>query len=114
MKKIILACIVLVLSACGGGTGDGSLSGPPDQVLARKIPLDRSFVPGEVLLVNTTTAGQQVLRSTGATSDGGYTVAWISNDDPLFLQHYDGAGQKLGGSRLSAVEVITPYNVPII
>ncbi|MNV97977.1 hypothetical protein D3C71_1931710 [compost metagenome] len=30
------------------------------------------------------------------------------------LARRSGAGQKLGGSRLSAVEVITPYNVPII
>lgn len=99
MKNIILACIVLALSACGGGAGDESLS----SALARKPPRDRTLVPGEVSLVNTTTAGQQVLRSIGATADGGYTVAWVSNDNPLYLQRYDSAGQKLGGETLVAL-----------
>jgi hypothetical protein len=96
MKNIILACIVFVLSACGGGAGDESLS----TALARKAPRDRTLAPEQVSLVNTTTAGQQVLRSIGATPDGGYTVAWVSNDSPLYLQHYDSAGQKLGGETL--------------
>jgi hypothetical protein len=109
MKNIILACIVLALSACGGGAGDGSLSAPPDQVLARKVPRDRTLVPGEVSLVNATTAGQQVLRSIGATPDGGYTVAWVSNDNPLYLQRYDSAGQKLGGETL--VSLVAPANL---
>jgi hypothetical protein len=111
MKNIILACIVLALSACGGGAGDESLS----SALARKPPRDRTLVPEAVSLVNTTTAGQQVLRSIGATSDGGYTVAWVSNDSPLFLQRYDSAGQKLGGETLVSLNpnllVITAVSV---
>jgi hypothetical protein len=112
MKNIILACVVLALSACGGGAGDGSLSAPPDQVMARRIPHDRTLVPGEVSLVNATTAGQQVLRSIGASADGGYTVAWVSNDNPLYLQRYDSAGQKLGGETL--VPLVAPANQQIV
>jgi len=108
MKNIILgACIVLALSACGGGAGDESLSA----ALARKAPRDRTLVPEDVSLVNTTTAGQQVLRSIGATPDGGYTVAWVSNDNPLFLQRYDSAGQKLGGETL--VSLVGPPGLVI-
>lgn len=111
MKNIILACVVLALSACGGGGSDESLS----SALARKPPRDRTLVSEAVSLVNTTTAGQQVLRSIGATSDGGYTVAWVSNDSPLFLQRYDSAGQKLGGETLVSLSpnqlVITAVSV---
>jgi len=115
MKNIILACIVLALSACGGGAGDGSLSATPDQALARKPPRDRTLVPEEVSLVNATTAGQQVLRSIGATTDGDHTVAWVSDDNPLYLQRYDSAGQKLGGETRVALSpnllVITAVSV---
>ncbi len=111
MKNIILACIVFVLSACGGGAGDESLS----TALARKAPRARTLVPEQVSLVNTTTAGQQVLRSIRATPDGGYTVAWVSNDNPLNLQRYDSDGQKLGGETLVSLSpnqlVITAVSV---
>jgi hypothetical protein len=47
--------------------------------------------------VNTTTAGQQVFRSIGALADGGYTVAWISDDATLFTQRFDASGLAQGG-----------------
>jgi hypothetical protein len=57
-------------------------------------------------LVNTTTAGQQVLRSVGAPANGGYTVAWISDNAQLFMQRYDNSGNKSGQETAIALSVV--------
>lgn len=54
--------------------------------------------------VNATTAGEQIFRSIGAVTGGGYTVAWISVRT-LFIQRYDSAGNKVGA------ETATPFMV---
>jgi hypothetical protein len=51
----------------------------------------------EKFTVNTTTQGAQVLRSVGAVKEAGYTVAWLSGADKIFIQRLDGAGFKIGG-----------------
>jgi hypothetical protein len=51
----------------------------------------------EKFTVNTTTQGAQVLHSVGAVKEAGYTVAWLSGADKIFIQRLDGAGFKIGG-----------------
>ena len=113
----LLAAVVLSLSACGGG--DSGLEpgfGASISVLAagfseQKNPSQtgktenkaepwtaRSALSGQpVSRVNTTTQGDQVLRSLGAVDKAGYTVAWLSGSDGIFIQRFDSAGSKLGG-----------------
>ena len=98
MKPILMVILVMAfLAACGGG-GDAGLPGPAASSAQRAAMRDSSAALSEqdVLLVNSTTAGQQALRTIGATSDGGYVAAWISGET-LYLQRYDSAGVRLGG-----------------
>lgn len=95
---IIAGFVALGLASCGGG---GSSDPTPSPVAFRALEAkvrapDPTLRPSPVAIVNTTTEGDQVLRSLGATSDGGYTVAWIS-DSTLYMQHYDRAGVKKDG-----------------
>lgn len=108
MKGLILgALVVLALAACGGGGGGENASAVQavsanadaaiaESAEARKAPRDRTLVPQEISVVNTTTVGEQRLRAMGATSDGGYTVAWISGTSTLSIQHYDSLGANAG------------------
>jgi hypothetical protein len=73
---------------------------------AKPVTTDPTLLAGPVSMVNTTTAGDQVLRSIAATSDGGYTVAWMSDNATLFIQHYDSAGNKAGGETAVPVAVV--------
>ena len=50
----------------------------------------------EKFTVNTTTQGAQVLRSVGSVKEAGYTVAWLSGADKIFIQRLDSAGYKIG------------------
>ena len=102
MVRIVFVVLsVAALVSCGGGGGgdgtDATLPASPQaqQLLkARNVPSTAPLVAGPVSVVNTTTAGDQVLRSIGATSDGGYVVAWISSGSTLYTQAYDSAGAK--------------------
>ena len=105
LKNLFALSVLLVLAACGGGGGDslGMASSGPVEAAALKAdaapPPTTTLVPGDVLLVNTTTAGNQGAVRIGATADGGYTVAWLSGTSQ-FIQHYDRKGLKSGGETL--------------
>ena len=108
MKNLIsIVCVALALAACGGGGGSsGDASRVSAQALkARVMVPDPTLAAQAVSVVNTTTAGDQVLRSIGALNDGGYTVAWISGNSTLFIQRYDSAGHKVGGETAIAISV---------
>lgn len=111
MKKAVFAAsiavtslaLVLALAACGGG-GDQSQATGPDAVAAkataaRKPSTEPMLVAQPVSVVNTTTAGGQMFPVVGALTAGGYTVAWKS-EEALYMQRYDGAGNKVGGETL--------------
>lgn len=122
MKNIIFAAFVcLGLVACGGGgTPDPAsselLSARPttSPSAARQKDSAATLVAQEISRVNTTTAGQQSLRSIGALPDGGYIVAWISNNDALYMQRYDSAGRKAGGETLIPLATQPGDNIPFI
>jgi hypothetical protein len=103
VKKLLLAaCMALGLVACGGGGGASpdlasSAASSADVLKAKPVVPDPTLQAQPLSMVNTTTAGDQVFRSIGALSDGGYTVAWISENSTLFIQRYDSAGNKVGG-----------------
>jgi hypothetical protein len=100
MKKLIsVVCMALGLVACGGGGGSSvDATGLSADALKAKVAIpDPTLAAQAISVVNTTTAGDQVLRSIGALNDGGYTVAWISDNTTLFIQRYDSAGNKVGG-----------------
>lgn len=110
VSKIVLAALAgLLIASCGGGGGNGggevaSAPSPLASVQARRPGAqDPTLVASPVSVVNSTTAGQQVLRAIGATSDGGYTVAWLSGDATLYAQHYDSRGEKDGPQTLIAL-----------
>jgi len=113
----LLTAVVFSLSACGGGdpgpaVGSGASAGVlvsgysqqknPSQTGNTDHKVEpwtaRSALSGQpVSQVNTTTQGDQVLRSLGAVDEDGYTVAWLSGNDGIFMQRYDSAGSKVGG-----------------
>jgi hypothetical protein len=109
MKKLIFAvCMALGLVACGGGGGSSELAGSEaisaDALVALKAKVvvpDPTLVGQGVSLVNTTTAGDQIIQTIGAIADGGYTVSWTSGTS-TFIQRYDSAGAKSGGETLIA------------
>jgi hypothetical protein len=111
MFKVISAALAaMVLVSCGGGGGGessvaSSAALEAEVLQARRAAPRAALIAEPVSVVNTTTAGNQVLRSIGATSDGGYTVAWISGTSTFYIQAYDSAGAK-GGA-----ETLIPLNV---
>jgi hypothetical protein len=110
MNKLIFAVFAaFVLVSCGGGDGSGQFaSSDPmsvDIFRAKPVVAGPSLAAQAVSVVNTTTAGQQELRSISALTDGGYTVAWISEDTTIFIQRYDSTGNKVGG------ETVVPLHV---
>lgn len=123
MKKVIFAaCMALGLVACGGG-GAGSSDATSSTLAvatalnAKPVIADPTLVGQDISLVNTTTAGDQVFRTTGALSDGGYTVAWVSGTSTYF-QRYDSAGAKVGGEIsipvVGATAVLTDGDVVVV
>ena len=120
--KISLAMAVAALAACGGGGGDSTSSTGSSQSAADALKAKRSASPGlivgEASQVNTTTSGDQTVRSVGALSDGGHAVAWLSRTDAagavqLFLQRYDNAGRKAGAEILVPVDLGSQANPAI-
>jgi hypothetical protein len=100
MKKLtIVVCMALGLAACGGGGGSSSdATGPSAEALKAKVAVpDPTLAAQAISVVNSTTAGDQVIRAVGALADGGYSVAWISGDTTLLIQRYDSGGNKVGG-----------------
>lgn len=112
-KLIFAACMALGLVACGGGGDPGpladsaplaSLDAGVAALRAKPAPApDPTLAPQAVSVVNTTTVGDQRLRSIGGLTDGGYTVAWISGTT-VYIQRYDSAGNKSGTE--SAIQVV--------
>jgi hypothetical protein len=100
MTRFLLAALtaLLLVSCGGGGSADpGQMAVAGEEPLKAKILVpDPTLFAEPVSTVNTTTAGNQELRSLGATTDGGYTVAWISGTAILYVQRYDSLGAKVG------------------
>jgi len=111
MFKVIPAALVsVVLMSCGGGGGgEASLSSvaSPQSLEARRAAPIPALIAEPVSVVNTTLAGNQVLRAIGATSDGGYAVAWLTGTT-LYLQAYDSTGAKTGQETVIPVSVQAP------
>jgi hypothetical protein len=112
MLRITLAIFTaLVVVSCGGGAGS-AVEGGMDASLAadaaaaaQSAKAAAALVAGEVTVVNSVTEGDQSLRTIGATSDGGYEVAWLSPGPTLFIQAYDSAGAKAGAPTQIAIDV---------
>jgi hypothetical protein len=108
MRSIFMTlAATLLLVACGGG--DGSATPAAASLNAQRAgnaapTAGPALIAENASIVNTTTAGQQQLRTIGAVQDGGYTVAWISAEAP-FLQRYDDAGIRLGGETPIALTI---------
>jgi hypothetical protein len=129
MLRIVLAGLAtLALISCGGGGGDAApaagststaaaISSAPITVdvmsqlrssapgQAHKAP---ALLAGEVARVNATTAGDQTLRTVGATSDGGYVVAWLSGGSALFIRAFDSSGVAAGPETSVPVDIVAP------
>lgn len=105
MLKVLCAVLVaLVVGSCGGG-GDPTAAPTSAAMMASPVaarsqgqgPSASTLVASPVSIVNTTTAGDQMLRTIGSTADGGYVVVWTSGGDTLFMQAYDSTGARSGG-----------------
>lgn len=114
MLNFLLAAITAVfVVSCGGGQGGVDAASPPADLSTAlpiaakaKPPALPALVAGEVMVVNSTTAGDQSLGVVGATSDGGYAVVWVSGGGSgLLSQAYDSTGAKAGG------EVVLPISI---
>ena len=73
-------------------------------VYGQRFDASGAKVGGETL-INTTTAGDQHVQSVAALGDGGYTVAWMSNNQDysqtgVYAQRFDASGAKVGGETL--------------
>lgn len=115
ITRFSLAMAIAALGACGGGSGGessplssrSSSSAAPstEQTLNQRSPRNPGLVAQDPSVVNTATAGDQKVRAVGALADGGYTVAWLSEDGSasgrsLYLQRHDAAGAKVGAQTL--------------
>jgi hypothetical protein len=92
---------------------DPTVSASPSSAAmqAKKVSPAPALVAGKVSVVNTTTAGDQALKSIGATSDGGYVVAWTSSGGQvpsLFIQAYDSDGARSGAETRIPLDVGVP------
>lgn len=105
IPRLLVAMAIAALAACGGGGGSTgsspSSSTNAEQSLSQKPLKTPGLVAQDRSVVNTTMLGDQKVRAVGALADGGYTVAWLSEDDSgsgrgLFMQRYDAAGAKVG------------------
>ncbi len=83
------------LVAWTGRDDDGSA------VMAQRFDADGNAVDGG-FVVNSTTAGEQLNASVTSMADGGFMVAWTSNQSDsgyyeTYEQRFDSAGQRVGG-----------------
>jgi hypothetical protein len=131
--RLFLAAMVLALAACGGG-GSGGGSGPQSATSSTVSPDTNSqaaslptavtstaptsaaaptagLVALPATLANTTTAGNQTLRTVAALADGGHALAWLSQDAAgvasFYLQRFDAQGAKSGAETRVAYEIGT-------
>jgi hypothetical protein len=110
MFRILWAAFAaLVLASCGGGGdagADAAGSASPSGVLlkAKKVSPIPDLVAEPVSVVNTPTT-QGTLRTIGATSDGGYVVAWFSGSSSIYIQAYDSTGAKAGAPTKINLEI---------
>jgi hypothetical protein len=113
MMRITLAALMaVVLVSCGGGAAidvapgaDASFAADATAAAQRSTKAAPALVAGQVSVVNSSTEGDQTLLTIGATSDGGYVVAWFSAGPALFIQAYDSAGAKAGAQTQIAIDV---------
>lgn len=106
IRKIFLAMTVAALAACGGGgshvqEGLSSTGSAPaaEEVLSASSGQGPGLVAQPPSVANSTTAGEQKASAIGALADGGYAVAWTSEDasgQKLLMQRYSAAGAKVG------------------
>jgi hypothetical protein len=108
MLRCVLAVLATwVLISCGGGDGNGGVTAAGAASAAEPLallPLSATakhnkalaLLAGEVSLVNVATPGNEQLRAIGATSDGGYVVAWLGAGPTLFIRPYNSAGKAAG------------------
>ena len=115
-KTVLAASLALALGVCGVGNAAPAhfMKSPSGQETssAQVASAGATLVAGPVTLVNTTTAGDQEWRASGALDDGGYLVVWQTNPanslqgTRLYLQRFDSAGQKVGGETRLALNVV--------
>jgi hypothetical protein len=112
MLQVLWAVFVaLVLVSCGGGGGgmDSTLSASPTSAAlqAKRASPGSTLVAEPVSMVNTLpTKGS--LRDIGATTDGGYVVAWFSGSSTIYIQAYDSTGAKVGAQTPLQLEIVAP------
>lgn len=110
-KKFLTALAAMFLVSCGGGGGVASIRDPVAALMKASVSSAKPskavsmLVAGDVSIVNTTTAGDQSARAVGATTDGGYTVAWFSSEPAVRTQTYDSSGVKQGAETNIAIDV---------
>jgi hypothetical protein len=126
--RFLIAAAALALAACGGG-GDGGTTNTTASASTASTNLQAAPVPPTVqpassptsaspkaglaalpaTLANTTTAGNQSLRTVAALADGGHAVAWLSQDAAgnasLYVQRYDAQGAKSGAETRIAYDI---------
>lgn len=105
MHRLIFALgLALLLASCGGsGDSSPSLGSAREEMKAKVVVPDPTLTAGPVSLVNTTTPGDQDLRTIGATDDGGYSVGWTAGTTTLYTQHYDSLGVKDGSETVASM-----------
>jgi hypothetical protein len=105
-KTFFAVLATLILQSCGGGGGADSVSTflSSEHVQAKKASPGPALLAEPASVVNTaTTKGQ--LRNVGATSDGGYVVAWFSGSSTIYIQAYDSDGAKAGPQKPLQLEI---------
>lgn len=103
MVRFLASVLLAGLAACGGGGSDANMNADtmasPSPIAPELQEAKRVARPGmtaqPAAVVNTTTAGHQLLQSMLALSDGGYAVTWQSGTDSFF-QRFDAFGARLG------------------
>jgi len=113
-KTVLAASLAVALAFCGAAHAGNAPS--PKSPWGHGVPAapgaSATPVAGPVTQVNTTTAGDQEWRASGALDDGGYLVVWGSNTgtasdaNGLHLQRFDSAGKKVGAETRLALTVV--------
>ena len=97
---MVAGALLLVAGVAGGDANSQALNpartGGPGAAVA-KAQVSSGLVAQPINRVHASTSGQQVLRAVGALADGGYSVAWVTDETTLSTQRYDSAGSKVGG-----------------
>jgi len=130
IRAPIIAAAAFALAACGGGGGDAQApaAAATQPAAAATTPVDPTpnnttavstpeLVAANADVANTALAGNQYVRNVGAFANGGYVVAWLSQDTSgsasLFVQRYDANGAKSGGE-IRVAYAVAPQESPAI